>query len=277
MLGTRAVGQEARPGSVAGARARDPGRGRSAAPATTVTAAVAEPRSLLRRIAVVARAEPTRVARQATEMASRRAISGQRACRDRSPPAEREGFEPSRELAPPTRLAGECLQPLGHLSGRPIVGEESPALRKHLRRLRGLTCLCRRYTAPAFGKCRLAAVPAPEQTHSRYERVFSEVEAPFAFVDLDAMWANASDMARRAGGKPIRLATKSVRCRALLRADPRPRRGLRRTAHLHPARDALARLGGIRGPAARLSHGRPRRARRAGDREAPPTPSRRRW
>ena len=31
--------------------------------------------------------------------------------------AEREGFEPSRELAPPTRLAGECLQPLGHLSG----------------------------------------------------------------------------------------------------------------------------------------------------------------
>src|SRR5436190_21743254 len=33
-------------------------------------------------------------------------------------PAEREGFEPARELAPPTRLAGECLQPLGHLSGR---------------------------------------------------------------------------------------------------------------------------------------------------------------
>jgi D-serine deaminase-like pyridoxal phosphate-dependent protein len=59
-------------------------------------------------------------------------------------------------------------------------------------------------------------VPAPEQTHGRYERVFSEVEAPFAFVDLDAMWANASDMARRAAGKPIRLATKSVRCRALI-------------------------------------------------------------
>ncbi len=56
----------------------------------------------------------------------------------------------------------------------------------------------------------------PEQTHSRYERVFSDVEAPFAFVDLDAMWANAADMVRRAGGKPIRLASKSVRCRALL-------------------------------------------------------------
>ncbi len=59
-------------------------------------------------------------------------------------------------------------------------------------------------------------MPVPEQTHERYERVFSEVEAPFAFVDLDAMWSNAADMARRAGGKPIRLASKSVRCRALL-------------------------------------------------------------
>jgi D-serine deaminase-like pyridoxal phosphate-dependent protein len=35
-------------------------------------------------------------------------------------------------------------------------------------------------------------------------------------VDLDAMWANAGDMLRRAGGKPIRVASKSVRCRALL-------------------------------------------------------------
>ena len=30
---------------------------------------------------------------------------------------EREGFEPSIEREPDTRLAGECLQPLGHLSG----------------------------------------------------------------------------------------------------------------------------------------------------------------
>jgi site-specific DNA recombinase len=37
--------------------------------------------------------------------------------------AEREGFEPSMEFDPHTRLAGECLQPLGHLSqdsGRPV-------------------------------------------------------------------------------------------------------------------------------------------------------------
>jgi D-serine deaminase-like pyridoxal phosphate-dependent protein len=59
-------------------------------------------------------------------------------------------------------------------------------------------------------------VPVPDQSHARYEEIFSEVEAPFAFVDLDAMWANADDMLRRAGGKPIRIASKSIRCRPLL-------------------------------------------------------------
>jgi len=56
----------------------------------------------------------------------------------------------------------------------------------------------------------------PEQSHARYERIFEEVEAPFAFVDLDAMWANAEAMLARAGGKPIRVASKSIRCRELL-------------------------------------------------------------
>ena len=59
-------------------------------------------------------------------------------------------------------------------------------------------------------------MPVPEQSHAHYEDVFGEVEAPFAFVDLDALWQNADDMLRRAGGKPIRVATKSVRCRPLL-------------------------------------------------------------
>jgi D-serine deaminase-like pyridoxal phosphate-dependent protein len=62
-------------------------------------------------------------------------------------------------------------------------------------------------------------VPAPTaQSHERYERVFAEVEAPFAFVDLDAMWANAEAMLGRAGSKPVRVASKSIRCRALLEA-----------------------------------------------------------
>jgi D-serine deaminase-like pyridoxal phosphate-dependent protein len=62
------------------------------------------------------------------------------------------------------------------------------------------------------------------QSHERYERIFGEVEAPFAFVDLDAMWANAAAMLGRADGKPIRVASKSIRCRPLLeeilRRDP---------------------------------------------------------
>ncbi len=49
----------------------------------------------------------------------------------------------------------------------------------------------------------------------RLEAATAELEAPFAVVDMDAFWCNAADMERRAGGKPIRLASKSVRCRAL--------------------------------------------------------------
>ncbi|HEX4838157.1 MAG TPA: amino acid deaminase/aldolase [Solirubrobacteraceae bacterium] len=49
----------------------------------------------------------------------------------------------------------------------------------------------------------------------RLERATAELEAPFAAVDLDALWRNAADMERRAAPKPIRLASKSVRCRVL--------------------------------------------------------------
>lgn len=52
----------------------------------------------------------------------------------------------------------------------------------------------------------------------RYEAALANVEPPLAFVDLDAMWSNADDLLRRAAGKPIRLATKSVRCRPLIRS-----------------------------------------------------------
>ena len=49
----------------------------------------------------------------------------------------------------------------------------------------------------------------------RLDNATADLEPPFAVVDLDAFWANAADMERRACGKPIRLASKSVRCRAL--------------------------------------------------------------
>ena len=51
---------------------------------------------------------------------------------------------------------------------------------------------------------------------ARYERATARLDAPFAMVDLEAFDANADDLVRRAAGKPIRLATKSLRCRGLL-------------------------------------------------------------
>jgi D-serine deaminase-like pyridoxal phosphate-dependent protein len=49
-----------------------------------------------------------------------------------------------------------------------------------------------------------------------YDRACAGLDAPFALVDLDAMWQNAASMLARADGKPIRVASKSVRCRELL-------------------------------------------------------------
>src|SRR5258706_14624785 len=53
--------------------------------------------------------------------------------------------------------------------------------------------------------------------HKRLERACDELTPPFACVDLDAFDANAADLVRRAAGTPLRLASKSVRCRALQR------------------------------------------------------------
>lgn len=59
------------------------------------------------------------------------------------------------------------------------------------------------------------SVQAPTDDYQRLERATAQLRAPFALVDLDAMWANAADMERRAAGKPMRLASKSLRCRVL--------------------------------------------------------------
>lgn len=49
-----------------------------------------------------------------------------------------------------------------------------------------------------------------------WERATAGLTAPFAVVDLDAFDANARSLVRRAGGRPIRLASKSVRCTDLM-------------------------------------------------------------
>jgi D-serine deaminase-like pyridoxal phosphate-dependent protein len=60
----------------------------------------------------------------------------------------------------------------------------------------------------------------------RLRTATEHLDAPFALVDMEAFRANAQDMTRRAGGMPIRVASKSVRCRALL-ADVLARPGYR--------------------------------------------------
>lgn len=50
----------------------------------------------------------------------------------------------------------------------------------------------------------------------RLERACAHLEPPFACVDLDAFDANRAALAALAHGKPIRVASKSIRCRTLL-------------------------------------------------------------
>jgi len=55
-----------------------------------------------------------------------------------------------------------------------------------------------------------------DAVRGRYDLATAQVEPPFAAVDLDAFDANATALADRSAGKPIRVATKSVRCRTLV-------------------------------------------------------------
>src|SRR6476661_3009750 len=57
----------------------------------------------------------------------------------------------------------------------------------------------------------------PAEARERLDRATTELDPPFAVVDLDALAANADDLRHRAAGKPVRVASKSVRSRAILR------------------------------------------------------------
>ena len=106
-------------------------------------------------------------------------------------------------------------------------------------------------------------MPAPADDLARLDRATAALDPPFAVVDLDAFRANARDMLRRAGGRPIRLASKSIRCRALLERTLASDPGFRGTlAFTLPEALWLADHGPAR-PRRRLPDGRPRGAARA--------------
>ncbi|MGB3437926.1 MAG: amino acid deaminase/aldolase [Actinophytocola sp.] len=57
----------------------------------------------------------------------------------------------------------------------------------------------------------------PDETlRARLDAATKQLEAPLAVVDLAAFDRNADDLVRRAAGRPIRVASKSVRCRFLV-------------------------------------------------------------
>jgi D-serine deaminase-like pyridoxal phosphate-dependent protein len=52
--------------------------------------------------------------------------------------------------------------------------------------------------------------------HQRLDAATAHLETPIAAVDLAAFDRNAAELVARAGGKPVRVASKSVRCRRLI-------------------------------------------------------------
>ena len=56
----------------------------------------------------------------------------------------------------------------------------------------------------------------PQTVRARYDRATADLDPPLALVDLGAFDRNAADLTRRAAGHPVRVATKSVRCRFLI-------------------------------------------------------------
>src|SRR5579863_10322396 len=62
----------------------------------------------------------------------------------------------------------------------------------------------------------MLTLTTPSAQHERLAQACAELEPPFACVDLDAFEENRAALVRRADGKAIRVASKSLRCRALL-------------------------------------------------------------
>ncbi|MFC3962562.1 alanine racemase [Nocardia jiangsuensis] len=66
---------------------------------------------------------------------------------------------------------------------------------------------------PAIDLARPAAATPPI---ARLHAATADLDPPLAALDLSRLRANAADLVRRSGGIPIRVASKSVRCRAVL-------------------------------------------------------------
>src|SRR5688572_21533000 len=59
-------------------------------------------------------------------------------------------------------------------------------------------------------------MPPVRPTYAEYRERLRGEPMPLAFVDLELLMANAESLVTRAGDRPIRLASKSIRCREVL-------------------------------------------------------------
>ena len=55
------------------------------------------------------------------------------------------------------------------------------------------------------------------RTYAEYRERLRGEQLPLAYVDVELLMANAASLVARAGTRPIRLASKSIRCREVLR------------------------------------------------------------
>ena len=126
--------------------------------------------------------------------------------------AEREGFEPSREQSAPYSLSRRVPS-----ATRPPL-REMPADVKPGGRRRILEGAQRGWQTPIGERVGRYARPSvdPQAQYDRYEAIFEGIEPPYAFVDLGALESNSQEMLGRAAGKPIRVASKSIRCREVI-------------------------------------------------------------
>jgi hypothetical protein len=120
---------------------------------------------------------------------------------------ERAGFEPAMEFYPHTRLAGECLQPLGHLS----LEVEQTSLDPERPRRTQTWCACARERPPKMGVMP-NLIEDFKQRFSPQQRV---AIVSLGFAELALKLAAARDIQRRTTGE-IRGSKLLWRCALLI-------------------------------------------------------------
>ena len=109
-----------------------------------------------------------------------------------------------------------------------------------------------------------ATLPARKRSYEELEQIFSDIDAPFALVDLDALWSNSRRDARARRGHADPRGEQVGALPGTARARSSSATRLPRPDDIHPAGDAVAARAGLRRPPARVPDRRPRCIGRTG-------------